>query len=161
MAFFGRERERPLRHQAGPILGSLPVDLVFIDGNHDNHTELRAPEISAEGLATVLPRIKYLPRAGHAVFQGLSVGGLGGAFSVDHAFKKTGVDWWLEIEEVEQRDVERLIAGRPLDVLLAHDALFPRPWTVMTWFLVSHWRPMDARHREADPTLSYLTKDRI
>ncbi|MET1153248.1 metallophosphoesterase, partial [Arthrobacter sp.] len=73
-------------------LASFDVDLVFIDGNHDNHTELRALEIGTEGLATVLPRIKYLPRAGHTVVQGLSIGGMGGAFSLDHAFRKAGVD---------------------------------------------------------------------
>lgn len=64
------------------------------DGNHHNHIELRALEVGLDGLATVLPRIRYLLRAGRIVVQGLSIRGLGGAFSVDHEFRKDGVDWW-------------------------------------------------------------------
>jgi predicted phosphodiesterase len=102
-------------------LDGLNVDLLFADGNHDNHAELRALEVGPDGLAAVLPRIKYLPRAGRAVVQGIRIGALGGAYSVDHPSRKPGIDWWPGIEEVAPEDVEKLIAGGPLDVLLAHD----------------------------------------
>lgn len=102
-------------------LGHFDVDLVFIDGNHDNHAELRALKVDPDGLATVLPRIRYLPRAGRTVIQGLTTGGLGGAFSVDHRFRRAGVDWWPGIEEIEGQDLQKLVSGGPLGILLAHE----------------------------------------
>lgn len=103
------------------FLDEHEMTLIFIDGNHDNHTELRALEVQSDGLATVLPRIKYLPRGGRTTVQGLTVGGLGGAYSVDHPWRTPDVDWWPGVEEVEPDDVDKLIAGGPVDVLLSHD----------------------------------------
>ncbi len=103
-------------------LGGFGMELVFIDGNHDNHHELRQLDVDADGLARVRDRIKYLPRAGRTTVQGLRIGGLGGAFSIDYKWRKAGASWWPGIEEVEAEDVERLVAAGPLDILLTHDA---------------------------------------
>lgn len=118
-------------------LSLFDINLLFTDGNHDHHTELRALEVGAEGIAKVLPRIGYLPRAGRTVVQGIQIGALGGAFSVDHPFRKPGVDWWPEIEEVAPEDVDRLVAGGPVDILLTHDV----PASVN---LQSKWDGLDA-----------------
>jgi predicted phosphodiesterase len=118
-------------------LDAFNMDLFFADGNHDNHVELRALEVGPDGLAAVLPRIKYLPRAGRTVVQGIRIGALGGAYSVDHPWRTPGVDWWPGVEEVAPQDVEKLIAGGPVDILLAHDV----PAAVE---LQSKWDDLDA-----------------
>lgn len=103
------------------FLDEHDMDLFFIDGNHDNHTELRAVEVQPDGLATLLPRIHYLPRAGRFHLNGLRIAGLGGAYSLDAPWRKTGVDWWPDIEEVSPEDVHQLIPGGPVDILLTHE----------------------------------------
>lgn len=102
-------------------LSQFGMELVFIDGNHDNHNDLRALEVEADGLARVRENIKYLPRGGRITLHGLHIGGLGGAFSVDYEWRTPGVDWWPDIEEVEAMDVEKLAAEGALDILLTHD----------------------------------------
>lgn len=53
--------------------------------------------------------------------EGLVVGGLGGAFSVDYHHRTEGKDWWPN-EEPTQEEAEKLVAGGPLDILITHDA---------------------------------------
>lgn len=118
-------------------LDAFDVDFIFIDGNHDSHRELRDLEVHSDGLARVLPRIKYLARGGRTVVENLVVGGLGGAFSVDHPWRKPGVDWWPDIEEVASQDVEMLVAGGPVDILLTHDVPAAVP-------MRSKWDDLDA-----------------
>lgn len=97
------------------------MHLVFVDGNHDNHHDLRALPLDSHGLACVLPRIKYLPRGSRFNYRGLTIGGLGGAYSIDREWRTEGKDWWSE-EDVAEEDVDRLVQGGPVDVLLMHDA---------------------------------------
>jgi hypothetical protein len=40
---------------------------------------------------------------------------------VDYQYRKRGVSWWPQIEEVEPQDVDKLLAGGPVDILLTHD----------------------------------------
>lgn len=102
-------------------LRGFGLELIFIDGNHDNHYDLRKLNVEADGLARIRESIKYLPRGGRITLQGMNIGGLGGAFSVDYEWRKPGVSWWPHMEEVEVADVEKIIAGGALDVLLTHD----------------------------------------
>lgn len=106
--------------QLNNILTERAMDLVFIDGNHDSHTELRSLPVEADGLARVRDRILYLPRGARFQYAGMTFGGLGGAYSVDRQWRTQGKDWWPE-EEVEKGDVARLAAAGQLDVLLTHD----------------------------------------
>lgn len=101
-------------------LGERGVDLVFVDGNHDNHFELRRLHVEVDGLARVREAVRYLPRAGRLEYCGLRFGAAGGALSVDKDYRSEGKDWWPN-EEVAYDDVEKLIADGPLDVILAHD----------------------------------------
>lgn len=97
------------------------MHLVFIDGNHDNHHDLRALALDSQGLAPVLPRIRYLGRGSRFSYRGIVIGGLGGAYSIDREWRTEGRDWWPE-EDVAEEDVDRLVGGGPIDVLLTHDA---------------------------------------
>lgn len=96
------------------------MTLLFIDGNHDHHPELRRLPIEEDGLARVRENILYLPRAGRYQYAGLRFGGLGGAYSVDKQLRTEDKDWWPD-EEIAPEDVEKLVAGGSLDVLLTHD----------------------------------------
>lgn len=94
---------------------------VFVDGNHDNHHELRLLPLDDDGLAPLRPHVRYLPRGGRLKYAGLTIAGLGGAYSVDREWRTAGKDWWPE-EDVTDEDVDRLIAGGRADVLIMHDA---------------------------------------
>lgn len=97
------------------------IQLIFIGGNHDNWAELEKLPVTADGTASLLSNIKYLPRPGRTLVHGLTVGGLGGAFSIDYQYRTEGKDWWAN-EEPTQGDIEELASGGPLDILLTHDA---------------------------------------
>ena len=45
---------------------------------------------------------------------------VGGAVSVDKAFRKSGLSWWAE-EELSQADVSHICRPGNVDVILAHD----------------------------------------
>lgn len=113
------------------VLETLDMRMRFIDGNHDDHPRLRA---LPEGEGNVTPRITYQRRGSVLTYpDGLRVGFLGGAPSIDKRWRiMNGQGWWPE-EEIEDADVERLVAaagGVPLDLLVTHDAPFLPPTIV-------------------------------
>lgn len=110
------------------------VRLVFVDGNHDNHTALRDLPRDTAGFGVVssktkgggdLDLIRWAPRGHRWTWPSVDgrqvrFGALGGAFSIDHRYRTPGRDWWPRIEEVQPEDLDAL--GRdPLDVLVSHD----------------------------------------
>ncbi|WP_190273555.1 metallophosphoesterase family protein [Crystallibacter crystallopoietes] len=102
------------------LLIDRDIRLIFIAGNHDNHDELEALEVGSEGLAKLREGIFLLPRGGRINHAGLTIGGLGGAYSIDRKWRTEGADWWAQ-EEVQPDDVAKLAAGGPVDVLFTHD----------------------------------------
>ncbi|WP_448631657.1 metallophosphoesterase family protein [Cellulomonas soli] len=110
------------------------VRLVLVDGNHDNHTALRALPRDAAGFGVVrtktkgggrLDLIRWAPRGHRWTWPGTNgravrFGALGGAFSIDYEHRRAGKDWWPIIEEVRPDDVGAL-GTDPLDVLVSHD----------------------------------------
>lgn len=114
--------------QVEQALATFGVQMRFIDGNHDDHPRLRA---LPEGEGNVTPHITYQRRGSVLQYpDGLRVGFLGGAPSIDKRWRlQSGQGWWAE-EEIEDSDVESLVtaaAGVPLDVLVTHDAPFLPP----------------------------------
>jgi hypothetical protein len=95
--------------------------LTLVGGNHDCWSTLADLPVEDDGLATFRSNIKVLPRGGRTTIQGLKVGGLGGAFSVDYQYRTEGKDWWAN-EEPTAEEAHNLIRGGPLDVLITHDA---------------------------------------
>ena len=102
-------------------LADLRLTLVVSGGNHDNWDTLEKLAVDTDGLATFRSHIRILPRGGRTVLEGLTVGGLGGAFSVDYQHRTEGKDWWRN-EEPTPEEAAALIAGGPLDILITHDA---------------------------------------
>lgn len=102
-------------------LMNLGITLVVSGGNHDNWDTLEKLLVEDDGLAVMRSNIRVLPRGGRSLIEGLVVGGLGGAFSVDYEYRTEGKDWWPN-EEPTRQEAEALIAGGPLDILITHDA---------------------------------------
>jgi len=92
---------------------SLGIPWWFIDGNHDNHPNLRkvGPQIT--------DNIRYLPRGTIEEVDGIRMGFLGGAYSIDKDIRTEGVDWWPE-EQPTREEAEPLM-DQGLDVLVTHE----------------------------------------
>ncbi|OOP59424.1 hypothetical protein BMF89_20525 [Arthrobacter sp. SRS-W-1-2016] len=115
----GAERGR-YEKRLNALLLERGMTLLVSPGNHDNLSSINLLEVQEDGLISWRSNIKVLPKGGRTVIDGLRVGGLGGAFSVDKARRREGRDWWAN-EEPTVAQAERLIAGGDLDVLITHD----------------------------------------
>lgn len=118
----------------------LGVRIWFIDGNHEDFTQL-------ERFRDGDPR--WLPRGTRWNWHGRTWLALGGGVSLDKAIRTEGRDWWPE-EEITAEQAAEVTNGGPAHVMVTHDCpvkvahSFPPP--------PSFWDPRDlarnARHRE-------------
>lgn len=102
------------------VLIERELTLVLSVGNHDNHDTAAKLEAQDDGLASYRSNIKILPRGSRSIIEGLTIGGLGGAYSVDQKRRTEGKDWWAR-EEPTQEEADQLVAGGPVDILITHD----------------------------------------
>lgn len=113
--------------RAGEFAGKPPVQMRFIDGNHDWHPKLAELRLDSEptldGGFRIAPNVVYQPR-GSVVedIDGTRFLFCGGAPSIDRALRTPGFSWWPE--EVISEDEHRLAmsAEYPIHVLVTHDA---------------------------------------
>lgn len=100
---------------------SANLQVWWIAGNHENWGEIDrlVAEHGWENPIEMSPHLSYLPNGCRFEFGGKKFGVLGGAFSVDYAYRKPYVSWWPQ-EMPTYADVEHL-GEEPLDVLLTHD----------------------------------------
>lgn len=94
----------------------------FCDGNHDDHPRLR--KLALRGRATEIARnVIYQPRGSvHEDEDGTRLLFLGGAPSIDRAFRTKGRSWWPE-EVIEEDEASRARAAKkPVHALVTHDA---------------------------------------
>jgi hypothetical protein len=98
------------------------VDLLWVDGNHENHDSLDAWRSRAgpDGLVAMRERVRWASRGARWSWAGVRFGALGGAVSVDRFLRRAGHNWWPQ-EMASQADVDRLGDER-LDVLACHSA---------------------------------------
>ncbi|PTT70194.1 metallophosphoesterase family protein [Arthrobacter sp. HMWF013] len=116
----GRNRAR-LETRLERLLAAEGMTMVTCGGNHDNWDTLSSLPVQPDGLATWRPHIRFLPRGRRATIEGLTVGALGGAFSLDGPPLRTeGKDWWAN-EEPTPEEALNLVAGGHVDILLTHD----------------------------------------
>lgn len=99
----------------------LDMTLVVSGGKHDNWETIAKLPAEDDGMGTVRSNIRVLPRGGRTEIEGLAVGALGGAFSVDYEHRTAGKDWWAS-EEPTPAEAKGLVAGGPIDILITHDA---------------------------------------
>jgi hypothetical protein len=110
------------------------LDLWWIDGNHENHTMLRALygpggsqyKPTPEGFWEIRPRVYYVPRGTRWNWDGVELMGLGGAYSIDKAYR-------LKEEEKEQVYIDQhvgyTLTRKWRDIDLAH-----RRWGHTRWW---------------------------
>jgi predicted phosphodiesterase len=101
-------------------LRSAGLPLLFVDGNHEDHTWLHRRRISANGLRPISDHVWHLPRGFRWEWGGVRFLALGGAYSVDRQWRVEGQSWWRQ-EEITPQQVRRTIERGPTDVLVAHD----------------------------------------
>lgn len=93
------------------------IPLYFIKGNHDNHEILcKYTEITE-----LHPNVFFIPNCVKFEIDGISVIGVGGAYSIDKHHRKEGVDWWRD-EEISTKDVYEAMRLGFVDIILSHDA---------------------------------------
>jgi Icc-related predicted phosphoesterase len=129
-----------------------PCKVLMIDGNHENFNIIN--EWSKDEPTEFHKNFFYMPRGYVMEIEGKLFGFLGGAESIDKAWRTPGIDWFAE-ERVSQDDVDKLIHnlnGRELDVLISHSppefvnkANFPplneRDWGLpLGWIDESAWK---------------------
>ena len=85
---------------------------------------------------------------------GLTVGALGGAYSVDQEYRTAGKDWWPN-EEPTTSEARKLMNGGPVDVLITHDV--PAGVTVEPMFVL----PAEIRTKADCTRESYSAKSLI
>ena len=117
---FGYEYRSSFVNGLERALSRTGLRLLFVDGNHEAFPTLLRYPVSGNGLRPLSGRIWHLPRGYRWVWSGVRWLALGGAHSVDRAWREPGVSWWRE-ETVTEADVRRAMAGGPADVLVAHD----------------------------------------
>lgn len=111
------------------------VPVCWLDGNHENFAELkvaveRVEMLRRAGLGRsdpirvedweLLPWLMYLPRGFRWEWDDVTFMALGGANSIDKAYRKEGESWWPD-ELITDEDEERAIGGGPCDIMLTHD----------------------------------------
>jgi Calcineurin-like phosphoesterase len=104
------------------LLMEHEVIMRFIDGNHDDHPRLQA--LAPTPVATqIAPYVIYQPRGSvHEDEDGTRFLFLGGAPSIDKAFRTPGKSWWPE-ETITEFEFElAMSADGPIHVVVTHDA---------------------------------------
>lgn len=106
------------------------VPIAFVRGNHDCVDSLFPLPVEPEGYARLREHILYIPDGSRFEWDGVSIGGLGGATSRDIAWRleeeagrkgKKRTLYWPQ-ETISRRAMNRLITDGKLDVLVTHEA---------------------------------------
>jgi len=131
-------------------LGQVGAELWFIDGNHEDFSQLAQMASGAavpDGRVPVLDRIYHLPRGHRWHWHGREWLACGGGVSLDRAVRRLGHDWWPE-EEITSEQEAAIIGGGTAEVMVCHDCpsavphAFPPP--------PSEWSPSDLARNDAN-----------
>ncbi|MDR0637923.1 MAG: metallophosphoesterase [Spirochaetaceae bacterium] len=101
-----------------------PILCLF--GNHDNYDAITSCEKVDIGIGNevykVLENVYYLPRGFIYTIDGLSILCLGGALSVDKAYRTEHKSWWKDEywSEAEEEACFRRVTGKPIDYVVSH-----------------------------------------
>lgn len=103
-------------------LDGTGIERIYVTlGNHEPWDQI-TPLLGANpDCAIRVSEITWiLPRPARLTIGGRSVLSLGGAASVDKAWRQKGVSWWPD-EEITREHVAAAIAGGPADLMLTHE----------------------------------------
>jgi hypothetical protein len=103
--------------------------LYFVDGNHEDHEELRKLIPEVDSLSDLKPieiyeNIFYIPRGCVFSIDGSNtrILGVGGAMSTDGMYRTEGYDYFAETERPTFMEMKRILdeSDRGADILLSH-----------------------------------------
>lgn len=102
------------------------ITMFVTPGNHEDYDQINALEAVDRGhemgeIQWFTDQIAVLPRGHRWERNGWSFVSLGGAPSVDRAWRQDGISWWAA-EAITAADVAWVTGGGPADIMLAHDA---------------------------------------
>lgn len=107
-------------------LGQYGQIMYVAPGNHEDYGQINAIPVEDDGWQHFRPNILLAPRGLRTEFGDKSFVFLGGAPSVDRAYRThygARKSWWAQ-EMITQADVDRTVAGGYADVMICHDAPF-------------------------------------
>jgi len=104
-------------------LNGTGIERIYVTlGNHEPWDRLTPLLNEHPGCAIRVSDITWiLPRPARLTVGGRSVVSLGGAVSVDRAWRQEGVSYWKD-EEITSEHVKAAIAGGPADLMLTHES---------------------------------------
>lgn len=111
------------------------IKLYWVDGNHENHDRLKWYEKNnpktGVGHVFIRSHILYIPRGLIWEWSGKRFAGVGGAYSIDKAYRKVGSSWWPG-EQITDAQKNKIIYGGlrrdPVDYLFTHDCSTASPF---------------------------------
>jgi hypothetical protein len=93
-------------------------------GNHEPWNSLDVAFAASPGEPVQLSTSVWaLPRGSRFEIGGRSFLSFGGAASVDGEDRVKGVDWWPQSEMPTEADVQKAIAGDPVDIMISHETI--------------------------------------
>jgi hypothetical protein len=117
---FGYDYEASFVRRLDRALTSAGIQLLFVDGNHENFPVLLRYPVRSHGLRQVAGSIWHLPRGFRWTWGTTTLLALGGAHSVDRPWREPGRSWWSG-ETITDTDIAVAVSGGPVDVLISHD----------------------------------------
>ena len=104
-------------------LDGTGIERIYVTlGNHEPWDQITPMFEANPGCAIRVSDITWiLPRPARLTIGGRSVLSLGGAASVDRAWRQEGISWWPD-EEITRQHVAAAIAGGPADLMLTHES---------------------------------------
>lgn len=119
-------------HSINVALDQHGMDMIVVPGNHEDWDYIEELYIHDDGWARLGHNIRVAPRGHRWEMEGKTFVGLGGAPSVDRAYRVDMMQrypkqklWW-EQEAITQADVDKQLEDGHADVMVCHDA----PWGV-------------------------------
>lgn len=108
------------------IVEEFDIPLFWLDGNHENFDRLEAAKaFGADEPVEMAPNVFYLPRGTVINLDWMGKNyrllAIGGAYSVDKAYRIWGKSWWPQ-EEITADDLDKCYEAGKVDIVFSHDA---------------------------------------
>lgn len=127
--FFPDNRGQKFLNVINSQLDILGRELFVLDGNHEDFDYIKTFKNSDKypGFKEVREHIFYIPRGLGWTWGGKKFVAVGGAWSVDYAYRKLGESWFLE-ENITDSDVENALKNKKADYFFSHDSIVSLPY---------------------------------
>jgi predicted phosphodiesterase len=109
------------RTKSHPILQDYPLPVIFIDGNHEDFQSLG--ELPKQDMVEIHNNLYYARRGSKQTIGSTNIVFVGGAWSIDHAYRTEGLDVFKKLEQVSMQDVRRATeyTDITIDMVISHD----------------------------------------